>query len=326
MDPFLCGLFFGASYLTGLLSVQQLGLSLHHAGKPERAATWFRLATQLTLNPRLRVILRGNLMAALHCSGRYEEVDREWQNVQSKLDKAGPYAPLLQSCYAASLYYRGLYTQGLQVTEWRGSPSQAAGAEDCEMLLFINRAACFFDLGRFEEAALALDEADRRRSRQVVVATALHLARARHAVQNGQPEFALEHLSKHQFRELPPIYQADVELNRAYLLARCGALEEAEQTVERKYSYESPRSRFLRPLAQAYILMKRGEPRHALIEFQRCVDSKYPAGEACIEAGDLARSIGDHHAAYQFYQDAMGRDPQSYSALLATQRLRLLAS
>ncbi len=316
------GLFFGASYLTGLLSVQQLGLSLHHAGKPERAVTWFRLATQLTLNPKLRVILRGNLMAALHCSGRYDEVDREWQNVQPKLDKAGPYAPLLQSCYAASLYYRGKYAEGLKVTEWRGAPSQAAGAEDCEMLLYINRAACLFDLGKWEEAAWALDEAARRKSRQVVVATALHLARARQAVATQDFEAALNHLSTGQFRELPPIYQADVELNRAYLLARCGVLEEAEQILERKFSYESPRSRFLRPMANAFILEARHEPRRALTEFQRCLDSKYPAGEPCLHAGDLARSIGDENAARDFYIAAMGTDSESYWAWHATNRLK----
>lgn len=317
------GLFFGASYLTGLLSVQQLGLSLHHAGKPERAATWFRVATQLTLNPRLRVILRGNLMAALHCSGRYDEVDREWKNVQPQLDKAGPYAPLLQSCYAASLYYRGRYAEGLAVTEWRGNPSPASGAEDCEMLLYINRAACLFDLGRWEEAALALDEAGRRKSRQVVVATALHLARARQAVASQDYERALGYLSTGQFRELPPIYQADVELNRAYLLARCGVLEEAEQILERKFSYESPRSRFLRPMATAFILEARQDPRRALIEFQRCLDSKYPAGEPCLHAGDLARRIGDEAAARDFYLAAMGTDRESYWAFHAANRLQV---
>lgn len=319
------GLFFGASYLTGLLSVQQLGLSMHHAGKPERAAMWFRLATQLTLNPRLRVILRGNLMAALHCAGRYEEVDREWQSVQPRLDKAGPYAPLLQSCYAASLYYRGLYKEGLQVTEWRGSGSQASGAEDCEMLLFINRAACLFDLGRFEESTMALDEAARRRSRQPVVTTALHLARARHAVHFGQQAQALDYLSRGQFRDLPPIYQADVELNRAFLLAQCGVLEEAEEILSRKFSYESPRSRFLRPVANAYLLRARNEPRRSLVEFQRCLDSRYPAGEHCIEAGDLARGIGDRTAAHELYLDAIRTDPQSIWAYQATARLKVLA-
>lgn len=326
MDPFLMGLFFGASYLTGLLSVQQLGLSLHHAGKPEKAAIWFRLATQLTLNPKLRVILRGNLMAALHCSGRYEEVDREWEIVRPKLDQAGPYAPLLQSCYAASLYYRGRYAQGLEVTEWRGNPSPASGAEDCEMLLFINRAACLFELGRWEEASLALDEAARRKSRQVVVTTALHLARARQAVHAGDFERALGYLSQGQFRELPPIYQADVELNRAYLLARCGVLEEAESILERKFSYESRRSKFLRPMASAFILLGRQDQRRALTEFQRCLDSEYPAGEPCLHAGNLAREIGDEPAARDFYIAAMGTDRESFWASLAAGRLKVASA
>ncbi|GMU57880.1 MAG: hypothetical protein AMXMBFR33_70260 [Candidatus Xenobia bacterium] len=322
MDPFLMGLFVGASYLTSLLGVQQVGLSLHHAGKPESAAHWFRLATQLTLNPKLRIILRGNLMAALHCSARYNEVDREWERVCPKLDKAGPFAPLLQSCYAASLYYRGRYQRGLEVTEWRGVPSQAAGAEDCEMLLFINRAACLFDLGRFEEAARALEEAGRRKSRQVVVATALHLALARQAVQANQVESALDSLSRGQFRELPPIYQADVELNRASLLARCNVLEEAEEILARPFPYESPRCRFLRPMATAYLWHARSEPRRALVEFQRCLDSGYPAGEASLLAGDLAAGLGDRPAARDFYLAAIGTDPESYWALLATNRLK----
>ncbi|MEW6279374.1 MAG: hypothetical protein AB1758_12165 [Candidatus Eremiobacterota bacterium] len=325
MDPFLMGLFFGASYLTGLVGVQQVGLSLHDRGKPERAVTWFRLATRLALSPKLRLVFRGNLMAALHCSGDYAAVDREWLLVRDRLHSAGGWAPLLQACYAASLFYRGKYGQGVEVTTFRPVAGQRqAGVDECEMLLFVNRGACLFELGRFEEAWQCLEEAARRTSRQRVVTTALSLARARHHLHSGQTEEVLRLLRSSDFDELPPVYASDVELHRAAMFARCGAVREAAELLHKPRQYESPRARYLRPMAEAYLLQASHEPRRALVEFQRALDSRYPAGESCLHAGELAARIGDLAAARDFYLACIGTDPECIWALEATQHLQQL--
>ena len=327
MEPLiLLALYASLGYLGSMALVAQAGVRLLHSGQARQAAACFRLGAALYPGRRNRILMRSNLLAALSILGDHESVNREWKSLEPRLADAGPYAPLAVACYAASLYYQGRYQEGLHVTgrpEACLSEAERASfmAQDGEALRLLNRSSCQLATGQLDGARDSLAQAERLVLQHPVMVQHLELAKARLAYREGDLARAAEIAGALEDGEVPDIYEEELVLLRAVILAQAGRPDEAEKLLDRRVQHSSPRGFLYRPLAEGAVAEQRGDGEAALDRYRAALKSGQPAGEPALRGGRLAEARGDLAAACDFYQEALRTDPESCWATMAHRAL-----
>lgn len=327
MDPLiLLALYASLGYLGGMAVMAQAGVRLLHSGQTRRAAACFRLGSTLYPGKRNRVLMRSNLLAALSILGDHDAVNREWRKLEPRLRDAGPYAPLAVACYAASLYYQGRYTEGLEITGRHEAILSDADrssfmAQDGEALRLLNRSSCQLALGLLDGAEDSILEAERLLLHHQVMIQHLELAKARLAYRRGDLETAAGIVRRIDTGEIPNVYLEELHLLRALIFALTGHPDDAERLLDVKIQISSPRGFLYRPLAEGAVAEARGDEEAALAHYRRALRSGQPAGEPALRGGRLSERRGDLTGARSFYEEALRTDPESCWATMAQKAL-----
>lgn len=310
-----------AAALAGVEATRRVRVRLfsecHHAlFRGDFAVAKARLGWLKVLGPRLAA----DAYAALWCE--YTGRTKEAVAAARRLLDSRRYNLVLANTCINALINSGAYAEALRVElPHTDDPVQKGSWALCQ----VNLAEAEYNLGRWSDALVRLDEARRRVwALDALTLAGHHAQRAWVLAHLNRPAEARAAIDQAVRDDLPIIFRAEHFFTEAVVRLSEGRYEHALVTAEagaaaalRASSHRN--AAFL--IAQICVRLELFERAEA--EFQRGAQMAYRAqgGAGLLEWGKLLARLGRHDEAVVAWQLAIERDPQSESAALAQKRL-----
>lgn len=294
-------------------------------GRIEEALKLYRVCAKAPFFRQYRLIAMSNLMVALHADERYQEALTVWDDLRPQLSRLRPYAGMAAASYAAVNATIGRYqeaVQGCMLEEALPDGPLSGLPLHCEIARCSNLVSALLSMGELDEAEAGLEQLRSLLPQHPILAGYLNILQARYLFRRGRKEEAAELAGQADLRSAAPLYQQELELNRALLLTVLGKPELG--LLARQRAPEcilNDRIRLLHMLWGAEDAYHNEDFEKALFYYRDAARLPYPIGQFLTRAANLASRLGRDEECQEFLALVLEKDPQSSWAKLAKERL-----